>query len=85
MNRMKESDSNFGERADMKSLDHWSIILRYFLLPFLWFLSFSRQFSSACTVKMNMILQRSRDFMSGRGWRTTGSLEELGGEIDPSP
>ena len=27
-----------GTKADMKSLDHWSIIFRYFLLPCKWFL-----------------------------------------------
>ena len=30
--------------SDMKSLDRWSIILRDFLLPCTWFLSFSSQF-----------------------------------------
>ena len=62
----------------MKSQEHWSIIFKDFLFPCMWFRTFSSQFSSPCTVKtglkmkeqgsrkyLNMILQRSRDVMSG--------------------
>ena len=74
-------------KADMKSLDRWSSILRYFLLPCIWFLTFfSGWYLSVCTWKMekmetktdlkrkkpqgrrnylNMLLQRSKDFISG--------------------
>ena len=81
--------------SDMKSLDHWSSIFRYFLLPCMWILSFSSQFLSVCTVKMqtkaglrrkepkpgirkylNMLLQRSRDFMSGEDWSRCRSENE---------
>ena len=72
------SELTFGWGTGMKSQEHWSIIFKDFLFPCMWFRTFSSQFSSPCTVKtglkmkeqgsrkyLNMILQRSRDVMSG--------------------